>query len=101
MSDKVKMKKEAFVTDTEMMEKDLDFNTLGTKVLEEIKNGKLMFGKDGVFVPTLEKLLNATLEGEMDANLTAESRAGGNRHNGKMDKQVKTPAGELMMSSPK
>ena len=39
----------------------------------------------------LEKILNAALEGEMDAHLTEESRAGGNRRNGKMNKQVKTP----------
>ena len=37
-----------FVTDTEKMEKELDFNALGAKVLEEIKNGRPMFGKDAV-----------------------------------------------------
>ena len=90
-----------FVLDTAMMEKDLDFNALGAQVLEEIKNGKPMFGKDGAFAPMLEKILNAALEGEMDAHLSEESRAGGNRRNGKMDKQVKTPVGEVTVSTPR
>ena len=52
-----------FVTDTAMMEKELDFNALGAKILEEIKSGRPMFGKDGAFEPMLEKKLNAALEG--------------------------------------
>ncbi|MEG2158112.1 MAG: transposase, partial [Bacteroidaceae bacterium] len=28
-----------------------------------------MFGKDGAFAPLLENILNAALEGEMDAHL--------------------------------
>ena len=85
-----------FVLDTEKMERELDFNALGAKVLEEIQNGKPMLGKDGTFAPMLEKILNAALEGEMDAHLSEESRAGGNRCNGKMDKRVKKPVGEVM-----
>ena len=90
-----------FVSDTAMMEKELDFYALGVKVLEDINNGKPMFGKDGAFAPMLEKILNAALEGEMDAHLTKESRAGGNRSNGKMDKQVRTPVGEVTVSTPR
>ena len=41
-----------FVIDTAKMEKNLDFNALGAQVLEKIKNGKPMFGKDGAFEPT-------------------------------------------------
>lgn len=56
------------------MEKELDFNALRAQVLEEIKAGKPLFGKDGAFAPLLENILNAALEGEMDAHLTSESR---------------------------
>jgi hypothetical protein len=35
-----------------------------------------------------DRILNAALEGEMDALLSAESRESGNRHNGKMLKTV-------------
>ena len=37
-----------------------------------------------------ESILNAALEGEMDAHLTEEERQMGNRRNGKMQKQVQT-----------
>ena len=47
-------------------------------------------GKDGAFAPLLESILNAALEGEMDAHLTEEDRQMGNRRNGKMQKQVQT-----------
>ena len=38
----------------------------------------------------IENLVNAVLEGEMDAHLTQELRETGNRRNGKMQKQVQT-----------
>ena len=73
------------------MSNELDFNELRAQVLEELKAGKPLFGKDGAFAPLLENILNAALEGEMDAHLTEDSRQNGNRRNGKMQKQVQTP----------
>lgn len=52
----------------------MDFNELGAQVLEELKAGKPLFGKDGALAPLLENIINAALEGEMDAHLTEESR---------------------------
>lgn len=83
------------------MEKELDFNALRAQVLEELKAGKPLFGKDGAFAPLLENILNAALECEMDAHLTSESRMSGNRRNGKMQKQVQTPVGEVIISTPR
>lgn len=48
-----------------------------------------MLGKDGAFASLLESILNAALEGEMDAYLTEEERQTGNRRNGKMQKQMR------------
>ena len=50
---------------------------------EQLRTGKPLFGEGGALAPMLEKILNAALEGEMDAHLTPESRASGNRRNGK------------------
>lgn len=83
------------------MSEELDFNALGKQILEQIKAGKPMFGKDGAFAPMLESILNAALEGEMDAHLTEERRQLGDRRNGKMQKQVKTPMGEVTVSTPR
>jgi transposase-like protein len=79
----------------------VDMNELRSQILEEIKAGKPLFGKDGAFAPLLENIINAALEGEMDAHLTDESRLSGNRRNGKMPKQVQTPAGEITVETPR
>ena len=79
----------------------MDFNELGAQVLEELKAGKPLFGKDGALASLLENIINAALEGEMDAHLTEESRQAGNRRNGKMQKQVQTPVGEVTVSTPR
>ncbi|MCQ2185342.1 MAG: IS256 family transposase [Bacteroidales bacterium] len=81
------------------MEKD--FNELKARILEEIKAGKPLFGKDGALAPMIENIVNAVLEGEMDAHLTQETRESGNRRNGKMDKQVRTPLGDITVSTPR
>ena len=44
--------------------------------------------------------MNAALEGEMDALLTEEEHQMDNRRNGKMQKQVQTPLGEVTVSTP-
>ena len=41
----------------------------------------------GALAPMLERILNAALDGEMDAHLSAESRERDNRRNGKMSKK--------------
>lgn len=83
------------------MSKEKEFTELRAQVLESIKAGKPLFGKDGAFAPLLENIINAALEGEMDAHLTEESRLVGNRRNGKMQKQVQTPMGEVTVSTPR
>lgn len=83
------------------MNSSMDFNELGAQVLEELKAGKPLFGKDGALAPLLENIINAALKGEMDAHLTEESRQAGNRRNGKMQKQVQTPVGEVTVSTPR
>ena len=73
------------------MKEEFDFESIKNKAIEQLKAGKPLLGKDGAFAPLLESILNAALEGEMDAHLTEEERQMGNRRNGKMQKQVQTP----------
>lgn len=42
---------------------EFDFKSFQTQALEQLRNGKPLLGKDGVFAPLLENLLNAALEG--------------------------------------
>lgn len=46
-------------------------------------------------------MLNAALEGEMDAHMSDQERSSGNRRNGYTDKQVLSPVGELSIQTPR
>ena len=83
------------------MKEEFDFESIKNKAIEQLKAGKPLLGKDGAFDPLLESILNAALEGETDAHLTEEERQLGNRRNGKMQKQVQTPLGEITVSTPR
>jgi transposase-like protein len=80
---------------------DLDFKAFQEKAIEQLKAGKSLLGKDGVFAPLLERFLNAALEGEMDAHLSEEERMLGNRKNGKTSKQVQSSLGEITVTTPR
>lgn len=83
------------------MSEELDFESIKKKAIAQLKAGKPLLGKDGVFAPLLESILNAALEGEMDAHLSEDERLSGNRRNGKMQKQVQTSMGEVTVSTPR
>ena len=80
---------------------DFSFEDFKARALEALKAGKPLTGKDGVLAPLVENLLNAALEGEMDAHMSAEERYGGNRRNGYGTKQVQSSVGELTVSTPR
>ncbi|MEG1725599.1 MAG: transposase, partial [Anaerovoracaceae bacterium] len=71
------------------------------EALKQMYAGKPLTGKDGVLSPLLENLLNAALEGEMDAHLSEDERELGNRRNGRMPKQVQSSVGELTIDTPR
>ena len=48
---------------------------------EQLRAGQPLIGKGGALASVLERILNAVLEGEMDAHLSEESRESGNRRN--------------------
>lgn len=83
------------------MEEEFDFESIKKKALQQLKEGKSLLGKDGAFAPLLENILNAALEGEMEAHLSEAERQNGNRRNGRMQKQVQTPMGEVTVSTPR
>ena len=66
------------------------------KAAHQLRSGESLFGKDGALAPMLERILNAALEGEMDAHLSREARENGNRRNGKMSKQVQLNMARLL-----
>ena len=49
-----------------MDNKEIDYK----RAAEQLRNGESLFGKDGALSPILEHILNAVLEGEIDAHLS-------------------------------
>jgi transposase-like protein len=80
---------------------EFDFTTFKAHALEGLNAGHPLTGKDGVLGPLLENLLNAALEGEMDAHMSSEERESGNSRNGYGTKQVQSSLGEITVQTPR
>jgi len=84
----------------EEQEKDrFDYANFERDAIEALKNGKELGGKDGVLAPMLKRLLEAAMEGEMDAHLKQQDTP--NRRNGKMGKKLKTGFGSIEVNTPR
>jgi len=80
---------------------EIEYKVFQAKELEQNKSGKSFFGKDGAIAPLLENILNAALEGEMDAHLNEDERSMGNRRHGRISKLVQTQWGEVTVHIPR
>ena len=65
----------------------------------QLKEGKRLEGKDGILAPLIKRLVEAGLEGELEAHL--EGAPTPNRRNGKMSKRVKTGFGAVDILTPR
>ena len=75
-----------------------EFIELFEEGLEKLKQGKKLEGADGALTPLIKRMLEASLEGEIDNHLQ-ESRP--NRRNGHGSKKVKTSFGNVDISTPR
>lgn len=74
------------------------------EALAKLKSGISLDGKNGVLAPLIKRLLEASLQGEMDAHLLEEKAQvphKKNRRNGTTGKQVKTPHGVVQVATPR
>jgi len=76
-----------------------DYKAFEQEALGKLKDGKPLEGKDGVLAPMIKRLLEASLDGELDVHLQQDHSA--NRRNGKMGKQVKTAFGQVEVHTPR
>ena len=80
----------------------MDKNEIDYKrAAEQLRKGEPLFGKDGALALMLERILNATLESEMDAHLSSDERSKRQPRNDKMPKQVQTRYGEVTVETPR
>lgn len=67
----------------------------------QLSQGKPLTGADGVFTPLLKKIIEASLEGEMDAHLADKSPQAPNRRNGHTTKQLQSSLGRFEVATPR
>lgn len=81
---------------------DFDFKQFQEEAIARLKSGQSLTGHDGVMTPLIKRILEAALEGEMDAHIT-ECKDDGqpNRRNGKAKKTLKTGTGSFELETPR
>jgi len=77
-----------------------DFNSFKEQALQDLKNGKPLAGKEGILTPLIKDILQASLQGELEAHLD-QSEESSNRKNGYTSKTIKTQHGNVPISNPR
>lgn len=83
-----------------MNTQDFDYSKFKQDAADRLKKGGTLFGPEGVLTPLIKEFLEEALEGELDAHLD-ETRSNGNRKNGKSNKKVLLPGGEVDVDTPR
>jgi putative transposase len=80
-----------------------DFETFKNQAIADMKAGKSLVGKDGVFTPLMKEFLEAALEGEMASHMAncLDNPDNQNRRNGKTSKTVQSPMGAFELETPR
>lgn len=84
-----------------MEEKKLDLDDFIRQAGEQLRSGKALTGADGIFTPLLKKILEASLEGELDEHLKQTRSTAKNRRNGHAQKNVQSSLGGFDIFSPR
>ncbi len=74
---------------------------LQKQIVESVKTGKSLLGKDGALTPLIKQALEAVLEGEIEAHIDGEGEDTDNRRNGKMKKMVNSESGAFELETPR
>jgi len=83
------------------MKDNMSMEEFRKQASELLRQGKPLTGKDGIFTPLLKQVIEASLEGEMDAHLEETREDGKNRRNGRMKKTLKSSAGAFEVFTPR
>lgn len=78
-----------------------ELDVLIQQLSEGLRSGRSMIGREGVFTPLLKKVIEASLEGELDQHLEQTRPTAGNRRNGRKRKNIQSPLGGFEIFSPR
>ena len=84
-----------------MKENKFDFEEFARQAGQQLREGKPFTGKDGVFTPLLKRILEASLEGELDEHLEESRKPERNRRNGHTTKNLKSSLGSIEILAPR
>ncbi len=84
-----------------MEEKKFDFEAFARQAGEQLRSGKPLTGEDGIFTPLLKKIIEASLEGELDEHLKDTRKGSRNRRNGHAQKNIQSSLGGFDIFSPR
>lgn len=72
------------------------------EAIARLKSGESLTGKDGILTPLIKQIIEASLEGEIDAHLSESKVAeASNRRNGKTSKLLKTGTESFELETPR
>jgi len=84
------------------MEKDkFDYEAFNKQLIEDIREGKSLIGKDGIFTPLIKLALEGSLKAELEEHLNSTRETDKNRRNGKTSKTVKSQLGSFELDNPR
>jgi transposase-like protein len=78
-----------------------ELRSLIDQLSAELRSGKSLTGDNGVFTPLIKKVIEASLEGELDDHLKGESKEIPNRRNGYGRKNLLSSVGGLEIFTPR
>jgi putative transposase len=83
------------------MKEKINWEEFSKAAAEQIRQGKPLTGEGGIFSPLIKQVIEAALEGEMDAHLTQTREAESNRRNGRTHKNLKSSLGSFEILTPR
>jgi len=83
------------------MKEKINWEEFSKAAAEQIRQGKPITGEGGIFSPLIKQVIEAALEGEMDAHLTQTREAESNRRNGRTQKNLKSSLGSFEILTPR
>ncbi len=79
----------------------INFNEIKAQAIEDLKAGKSLVGVAGALTPLIKQIIEASLEGELEAHLNISDESENNRRNGKLKKTVKSDVGSFELETPR
>jgi putative transposase len=83
------------------MKEKINWDEFSKEAAEQIRQGKPLTGDGGIFSPLIKQVIEAALEGELDAHLEQTREAESNRRNGRTQKNLKSSLGSFEIFTPR